>query len=216
MADSLQNMKDLLQQRKMAKVVSKEELVFDFNKVIVFEDWFKDLIEATTEDQHFLTEKSKELLNVNVKGILNIGRILTEVFEFSRKKEAPEKFYLKFLEWHNIEPRKGLRHRHRWELYQKAPESAKLIIATLTIREIEELYKNQNLLEDFSNVTLEDAKEILQKNVIIKPESQIDFEPLFRYSFLEKKYQKKIDTLEKEKKELAIELLEKLEKLFKE
>ena len=215
MADSLKNMRDLLEQRKVAKLVPKEETL-NFDSIISFEHWFEELPQATSEDQKFLIEKSKELLNMNVKGILLTGKVLTEVFDHFGKKGSPEGFYLKFLECHNIEPRKALRHRHRWELYQKAPEKAKLVVATLTIREIEELYKNQELLGHFSHISLEEAKKLLQKqNLVIAFSEEQEREEIFFYSFLDKKYQKKLSSLEEEKKKLAFELLEKLEELLK-
>lgn len=214
MADSLKNMRDLLEQRKVAKLVPKEETL-NFDTILSFEHWFKDLTQASSEEQKFLIEKSKELLNINVKGILFNGKVLTEVFEYLGKKGSPEGFYLKFLECHNIEPRKALRHRHRWELYQKAPENSKLLIATLTVREIKELYKNQELLNHFSGITLDAAKELLQKQVPMIPfiEKEKNIE-IFSYPFLEKKYQKKISSLEEDKQKLALELLQKLEELL--
>lgn len=214
MADSLKNMRDLLEQRKVAKLAPKKETL-NFDSIISFDHWFEELTQVTLEDQKFLIEKSKELLNMNVKGILFTGKVLTEVFDHFGKKGSPEGFYLKFLECHNIEPRKALRHRHRWELYQKAPEKAKLVVATLTIREIEELYKNQDLLEHFSRITLEEAKGLLSKQVsmISLVEKEYSNE-IFAYPFLERKYQKKISTLDEEKQKLALELLQKLEELL--
>lgn len=221
---SAEQFKALMEQRKKENTSAENSLLAKNTQFsLIQEDFLKfdyEAFQEFTEDKdllEYIKNKTFDLINAQAGGALYIGKNLTEVAEELSKKGSPEGLYTKYLQYNGIKKDTALRLRKRWELYEKAKEEhSKKIVSLLSIPEIEELYRNQNLLDDFSsNMKLEDVKDILQRKVIAaSPTQKMDFSVDHYYSFLEKKYQKKISELEEEKQKLALELLQKLEKLL--
>lgn len=178
------------------------------------------ILKEITSDQEivsFLELKMKEIISLQAKSSLYLGKILSEINEELSKKGSPEGVYVKFLEINNMNKTTALRYRKRWELYNLVSSHSKHIIALLSHREIHELYKNQDILEDFyPGMKLEDAKDILQRNVVASaPTMELGFHSfLDNFSFLDKKYQKKIEKLDESKQKIVFDLLQQINNIL--
>ncbi|WP_027131863.1 hypothetical protein [Fusobacterium necrophorum] len=220
---SAEQFKALMEQRKKENTSAENSLLAKNTQFsLIQEDFLKfdyEAFQEFTEDKdllEYIKNKTFDLINAQAGGALYIGKNLTEVAEKLSKRGSPEGLYTRYLQYNGIKKDTALRLRKRWELYKKAKEEhSKKIISLLNVQEIEEVYRNQKLLEDFSNMKLEDVKDVLQRRIVASASTKrIDFPLEYHYSFLEKKYQKKISNLDEEKQKLALELLQKLEELL--
>ena len=104
----------------------------------------------------YLEEKSIEMLSIQSKNIILLGKNLTEVFDELGKKGSPEGLYLKYLEFNGYKKDTALRLRKRYELFSlTTDERIKNIISILPVRAIEEFYKDK---ENILSLLLEEKK----------------------------------------------------------
>ena len=171
--------------------------------------------------QNYLIDKSKELINLQVNDAIKMGKILEEVSQELGKKGSPEGVYGNFLRYNGINSKTALRLRKRYTLFSEAPEHAKIIVSLLTVREIEELDKKRELLDNFyPGITLEEAKKLFKgevKEIENKKEKEEEkgkkIIDIGIYSFLQSTFQDDLTSLPEKKQKQAAKLLEKLEKL---
>lgn len=184
-----------------------------------FEDTFiiPDVYSNFTDDKdiiEYLNKKTIELLKINGAGNIAIGKELTEVFEKLSGQGSKNGLYTKFLEISGYKEDTALRYRRRYELFTKVSNNAaKQIISLLPVRDLENLYKHQELLNQIDKVQIEykEAVKIIKnkKDVIsieeIKAE-KVNFE-LTELSFLKEEIENKYGNLSQKEKEKLNKLL---------
>ena len=177
-----------------------------------------DLYSDFTDDKElvdYLNEKTLALLKINGAGNIMIGKELTEVYEKISKKGSSDGMYVRFLEVSGYKKDTALRYRKRYELYKKAKNnSTKQIISVMTVKLIEELYKEQELLEkiDVEGIDYKTALDIINKineTILIdkkdkKEEFIFEIEEL---PFLQIQIKEKYDNLNQKEKEKLNKLL---------
>lgn len=213
---------NLLNKRKeeiAQKEKNIEKAIVDYNKYEKYLD-FTGLIEISENKdlQNYLKQKTKEIIAIQAEDTIKLGEILTDVEKELSKKGSPEASYLKFLEYNGIKSKTALRLRKRYELYTLVPEHSKTIISLLSVREIEELYKNKDLLEEFNpGIKLIEVKELLKENIKEEANNNEKIEEvkvITDFKFLKNSYQDKFENLDPRKQDKVLELLRKIEKIF--
>ncbi|MDO4689820.1 MAG: hypothetical protein Q4A58_00800 [Fusobacterium sp.] len=212
---------NLLNSRKEKQSEKKQEIkaVVNYNKYDKYLD-FAGLVEISESKdlQDYLKQKTREIISIQAEDTIKLGEILFDVEKELSKKGSPEASYLKFLGYNGINPKTALRLRKRYELYTLAPEHSKLIISLLSVREIEELYKNKDLLKELNpGVKLIEVKELLKENEAEKIENKEKAEEvriITDFKFLKNSYQDKFESLPEDKKDKVLGLLKKIEKIF--
>ncbi len=212
---------NLLNVRKeeQEKNKSSNTAIVDYKKYDKYLD-FTGVIEITEDNtlQEFLKNKTREIISIQANDTLKLGEILTEVEKELSKKGSPEASYLKFLNYNGINSKTALRLRKRYELYTLVPGEVKNIIALLSVREIEELYKNKDLLNEINpGIKLLEVKELLKENKaeeVINKNKTEEIKSIGDFKFLKNSYQDKFENLDLKKQNKVINLLEKLEKIF--
>lgn len=184
-----------------------------------------DLYSDFTDDKElvdYLNEKTLALLKINGAGNIMIGKELTEVYEKLSKKGSSDGMYVRFLEVSGYKKDTALRYRKRYELYKKAKNnSTKQIISVMTVKLIEELYKEQELLEkiDVEGIDYKTALDIINKineTILIdkkdkKEEFIFEIEEL---PFLQTQIKEKYDNLNQKEKEKLNKLLLEIKSLL--
>lgn len=212
---------NLLNSRKEKQSEKKQEIkaVVNYNKYDKYLD-FAGLVEISESKdlQDYLKQKTREIISIQTEDTIKLGEILFDVEKELSKKGSPEASYLKFLNYNGINPKTALRLRKRYELYTLAPEHSKLIISLLSVREIEELYKNKDLLKELNpGVKLIEVKELLKENEAEKIENKEKTEEvrtITDFKFLKNSYQDKFESLSEDKQDKVLGLLKKIEKIF--
>lgn len=212
---------NLLNSRKEKQSEKKQEIkaVVNYNKYDKYLD-FAGLVEISESKdlQDYLKQKTREIISIQAEDTIKLGEILFDVEKELSKKGSPEASYLKFLNYNGINPKTALRLRKRYELYTLAPEHSKLIISLLSVREIEELYKNKDLLKELNpGVKLIEVKELLKENEAEKIENKEKTEEvrtITDFKFLKNSYQDKFESLSEDKQDKVLGLLKKIEKIF--
>lgn len=212
---------NLLNSRKEKQSEKKQEIkaVVNYNKYDKYLD-FAGLVEISESKdlQDYLKQKTREIISIQTEDTIKLGEILFDVEKELSKKGSPEASYLKFLNYNGINPKTALRLRKRYELYTLAPEHSKLIISLLSVREIEELYKNKDLLKELNpGVKLIEVKELLKENEVEKIENNEKTEEvrtITDFKFLKNSYQDKFESLSEDKQNKVLGLLQKIEKIF--
>ena len=222
MANPQDTLKELMEKRKKEKENIKTEVITTSPTSIIKDESFLDFsyfktIVDNEKEQNYLIQKTKELLTIQTSATLELGKILEEVAEHLLKQGSPDGVFEKFLEYNGINVKSARRYRYRYQLYTRAKENIKPIVALLSVREIDYLHKCPEILEDMTDdITLKEAKELLKveevKKINLDTNSNIKFS--FDYSFLDINYKTKLEYLPNDKKEQVNKLLEKLEKLL--
>lgn len=212
----------LLNSRKEEKLEENnktDKAIVDYKKYDKYLD-FTGVIEISENKdlQEFLKQKTREIISIQADDTIKLGEILFEVEKELSRKGSSEANYLKFLDYNGINSKTALRLRKRYELYTLAPEYSKLIISLLSVREIEELYKNKDLLKELNpGVKLIEVKELLKENEEEKSENKEKTEEvrtITDFKFLKNSYQDKFESLSEDKQDKVLELLKKIEKIF--
>lgn len=213
----------LLNSRKEEKLEENNKIdkaIVDYKKYDKYLD-FTGVIEISENKdlQDFLKQKMREIISIQADDTIKLGEILFEVEKELSRKGSPEASYLKFLDYNGINSKTALRLRKRYELYTLAPEHSKLIISLLSVREIEELYKNKDLLKELNpGIKLAEVKELLKDNVVEKIENKEKTEEIRAitdFKFLKNSYQDKFESLSEDNQNKVLDLLKKIEKIFK-
>ncbi|MDD7410091.1 MAG: hypothetical protein SOY60_05015 [Fusobacterium gastrosuis] len=212
----------LLNSRKEEKLEENnktDKAIVDYKKYDKYLD-FTGVIEISENRdlQEFLKQKTREIISIQADDAIKLGEILFEVEKELSRKGSPEANYLKFLDYNGINSKTALRLRKRYELYTLAPEHSKLIISLLSVREIEELYKNKDLLKELNpGVKLIEVKELLKENETEKIENKEKTEEIRTitdFKFLKSSCQDKFESLSEDNQDKVLELLKKIEKIF--
>lgn len=212
----------LLNSRKEEKLEENnktDKAIVDYKKYDKYLD-FTGVIEISENRdlQEFLKQKTREIISIQADDAIKLGEILFEVEKELSRKGSPEANYLKFLDYNGINSKTALRLRKRYELYTLAPEHSKLIISLLSVREIEELYKNKDLLKELNpGVKLIEVKELLKENETEKIENKEKIEEIRTitdFKFLKSSCQDKFESLSEDNQDKVLELLKKIEKIF--
>lgn len=210
-------------EKKQKGVLSKKKMdiadVFEVDSSV-----FNNL----TDDKElvkYLEEKSIEMLSIQSKNIILLGKNLTEVFDELGKKGSPEGLYLKYLEFNGYKKDTALRLRKRYELFSlTTDERIKNIISILPVRAIEEFYKDKEnilslLLEEKNDIDYKRAKDIIDsKTVTVKEIKKVSSAEInFGIEKIEDLYEKinnNFNKLDGKKKEKITKLLLEIEKLL--
>ncbi|MGL4533817.1 MAG: hypothetical protein ACRCUA_01960 [Fusobacteriaceae bacterium] len=144
-------------------IVEKNELKFSREH---FDFSFINEIECDESIKVFLRDKAIELITIQGKTVLSLGKICEEVAVELGKKGSPEGIYLKWLNFNGLKKDTALRARKRYELFSMAINSKlKEIILLLKITEIEVLYKEKEEfmknLNSEKNIELKRVKEMI-------------------------------------------------------
>ncbi|WP_270749938.1 hypothetical protein [Fusobacterium hominis] len=223
----------MLAKRKKEKieVVEKKQKGVLSKKKIDIADVFEvdsSVFNNLTDDKElvkYLEEKSIEMLSIQSKNIILLGKNLTEVFDELGKKGSPEGLYLKYLEFNGYKKDTALRLRKRYELFSlTTDERIKNIISILPVRAIEEFYKDKEnilslLLEEKNDIDYKRAKDIIDsKTVTVKEIKRVSSAEInFGIEKIEDLYEKinnNFNKLDGKKKEKITKLLLEIEKLL--
>lgn len=211
-----------------ARVAQKEEkneniiIPGNFNNTFIIQS---NIYSDFTEDKElidYLNKKTMELLKINGVGNIAIGKELTEVFEKLSNQGSNDGLYTKFLEVSGYKQDTALRYRKRYELFTRvSTPAAKQIISLLPVRVLENLYKNQELLNqiDKEQIEYKEAVNIIKnkKDVILIEEiktEKINFE-LTELSFLKEEIENKYENLPEKNQEKLKKLLLEIKNLLK-
>lgn len=210
--------KNMLQNSIEKPILKKEEINYEIDSIINL-----DLIRELTDDdkiREMLLEKTKLLVNIQIKNNLALGEIFTSVFnEISKKGSAYDGLYEKWLQINGINKKTALRYRKRYELYSAVKN--KEFIAIMPQRYIDLIYSeedNSNYIklidssssyEEISKIL--ESKEILPQKIDYKENISFNFE-IYNKLFVD--LDKKIVNLkDKDRKELQKYLI-KIEELL--
>lgn len=221
----------MLAKRKKEKKEENSEVVVKNKNNIAITDVFEvdsSIFGDLTDDRElveFLEKKSVEMLSIQSKNMILLGKNLTEVFNELGRKGSPEGLYVKYIEFNGYKKDTALRLRKRYELFEASKnERIKQIISILPVRAIEQFYKEK---EDIFAILDEENNDVDYKRVldIIKSrktqnleyrnteEINYDFE-IGQLDDLYKKINNKFDELDKKKKEKIAKLLLEIEKIL--
>lgn len=221
----------MLAKRKKEKKEENSEVVVKNKNSIAITDVFEvdsSIFGDLTDDRElveFLEKKSVEMLSIQSKNMILLGKNLTEVFNELGRKGSPEGLYVKYIEFNGYKKDTALRLRKRYELFEASKnERIKQIISILPVRAIEQFYKEK---EDIFAILDEENNDVDYKRVldIIKSrktqnleyrnteEINYDFE-IGQLDDLYKKINNKFDELDKKKKEKIAKLLLEIEKIL--
>lgn len=221
----------MLAKRKKEKKEENSEVVVKNKNSIAITDVFEvdsSIFGDLTDDRElveFLEKKSVEMLSIQSKNMILLGKNLTEVFNELGRKGSPEGLYVKYIEFNGYKKDTALRLRKRYELFEATKnERIKQIISILPVRAIEQFYKEK---EDIFAILDEENNDVDYKRVmdIIKSrktqnleyrnteEINYDFE-IGQLDDLYKKINNKFDELDKKKKEKIAKLLLEIEKIL--
>ena len=216
MANPQDTLRELMEKRQkkneVVEIKTNRELI-NTEKILNF-SFFSNL-NIDKEEENYLISKTKEVISLQAGATLELGKILEEVSEHLSKQGSKDGIFEKFLEYNGINTKSARRYRHRYQLYNRAKADVKPIIALLSVKEIETLYKCPEILDDITEgITLEEAKELFQKDPPKKLLLSGKLENHLEFSFLNEDFQVKLESLSDDKKEQAYKLLEKLSKII--
>ena len=213
-----EKLKDLLNSRKQKKVADtsssekKPPLIKNINKEI-----FK--ITSDEEINNFLKEKSLEVLNLQARASLTLGKIFTEVEE----KLSGNRYtgcYVKWLELNGFNKMTALRHRNRYKLYALCDNDfSKEVIAKLPYRQINDICKNENPKAIISTIERDGSIDILNNMTLDSISFQdkrdtIDFDFNKFLTHIPKK--ETIEKLPIDKQKTLLSLFKKIDKILSE
>lgn len=214
-------------EKKLVKSVSKNVAK---KKTVGIEDVLKidkDIFGNLTEDVNlleYLEKKSIEILTIQSKNLIELGRNLTEVFEELSRQGSPEGLYLKYLEVNGYKKDTALRLRKRYELYTSTKdERLKKVISILSIRNIEQMYRNKDELlkqiEDNSDINYKSVMEKIEgskEKVIemINHNSEASEYDIGNIDILYQKINTNFDKLDTKKKDRLRKLLLEIERIL--
>lgn len=204
-----------------SKIIEQEQsLILPNNEIEKIFQIPTNLYDDLTDDKElvdYLNKKTLELLKINGTGNIIIGKQLTEVFEKLAGQGKADGLYTKFLIVSGYKQDTALRYRKRYELYKKVNSNAtKQIISVMTVKMVETLYKEQDLLKkiDVEEIEYKVVADIINKKTesILIPEIEKKVENIFEMEelpFLQSKIKEKYENLnQKEKNKLNKLLLE--------
>lgn len=209
-----------------SKIIEQEQsLILPNNEIEKIFQIPTNLYDDLTDDKElvdYLNKKTLELLKINGTGNIIIGKQLTEVFEKLAGQGKADGLYTKFLIVSGYKQDTALRYRKRYELYKKVNSNAtKQIISVMTVKMVETLYKEQDLLKkiDVEEIEYKVVADIINKKTesILIPEIEKKVENIFEMeelSFLQNKIKEKYENLNQKEKEKLNKLLLEIKNLL--
>lgn len=174
--------KNMLQNSIEKPILKKEETNYDIDSIINL-----DLIRELTDNnkiREMLLEKTKLLINLQIKNNLALGEIFTSVFNLLSKEGSKyEGLYEKWLHINGINKRTALRYRKRYELYSAVKN--KEFVAIMPQKYIDLISSQENnsnyieLIDSSSNY--EEISKILESREI--PPQKIDYKENISFNF---------------------------------
>jgi hypothetical protein len=135
---------------------------------VKLEEDFK--ITEDKETNEFLVKKSIEVLRIQAKASVDLGKVFKEVHEKLAGDNHHNGVYTVWLEKNGFNKMTAIRHRRRYELYTMVnSENGKAFVATLPVRIIDSIYRQ----EDISGIAATITEGITRKeleNMIASPE----------------------------------------------
>ena len=127
-------------------------------------------ITENKETNEFLVKKSIEVLGIQAKASVDLGKIFKEVHEKLAGDNHHNGVYTVWLEKNGFNKMTALRHKRRYELYMLVnSENGKAFVATLPVRIIDSIYRQ----EDVSGIAATISDGITRnelENMITSPE----------------------------------------------
>lgn len=182
----------------------KNEVITEIGELIISEN---------KEENMYLINKTLEILNIQAKASLELGKIFNEVIE-----KVEENTYCKWLEINGYNRTTAFRHRRRHTLYDKiSNEKGKELVALCSYREIDKISKEEdvylNILE--SDITYLELKERLKDSEIKKEEVlNIQNNNFKSYGNIFKNIDNKLENLDGKNKKKVQKYLEEIEKIL--
>jgi hypothetical protein len=103
-------------------------------------------ITENKETNEFLVKKSIEVLGIQAKASVDLGKIFKEVHEKLAGNNHHNGVYTVWLEKNGFNKMTALRHRRRYELYMLVnSENGKAFVATLPVRIIDSIYRQEDV-----------------------------------------------------------------------
>ena len=103
-------------------------------------------ITENKETNKFLVKKSIEVLGIQAKASVDLGKIFKEVHEKLAGNNHHNGVYTVWLEKNGFNKMTALRHRRRYELYMLVnSENGKAFVATLPVRIIDSIYRQEDV-----------------------------------------------------------------------
>lgn len=212
-----EKLKDLLNSRKQKKV---SETPQEKNPLLI-KTINKDVFQITNDNEvnNFLKEKSLEVLNLQARTSLTLGKIFTEV-ELKLAGNRYTGCYVKWLECNGFNKMTALRHKNRYKLYTLCLDDfSKEVIAKLPYRQINDLCKNDNPVAIIRIIEKDRSIDILNNLTLDSISFQdktevIDFDFNNFFNHIPKK-----ETLEKlpiDKQKTLLNLFKKIDKILNE
>ena len=140
-----------------------------------------------------LKNETINLINVQIKSSIELGKIFTTVFNKLANARSSEGIYEKWITYNGFNKRTALRHRKRYELYSLVNDDKKNFVSLLPIKFIEQIFNNdKNIYISLINegITKEELNTLLHPLEIssnsLKEESPIDYD-INIFKFLDEK-----------------------------
>lgn len=174
--------KNMLQNSIEKPILKKEEINYEIDSIINL-----DLIRELTDDdkiKEMLLEKTKLLINIQIKNNLSLGEIFTSVFNILSKEGSKyDGLYEKWLQINGINKRTALRYRKRYELYSAVKNKEFVaIMPQKYIDLISSQENNSNYIELIdSSSSYEEISKILESNEILP--QKIDYKENISFNF---------------------------------
>jgi hypothetical protein len=200
-------------QKKTASVTVTEAKLLDIKNRFEFKFCEDESINI------YLNKKGTELYSNEVNNNLTAGKILTEVFDKLSGSNQYDGLYNTWLGEMEYNARTALRHRIRYELFQKAiTEKGKNIFATLPVRVLDQLNVHKEK-EQF--IVLINNSDIQSKNDLISfmesgdiKEVNEQFKPVLPFYKNIFSYEKKVEKMSQEEAHKALKEIQDIEKEF--
>lgn len=204
------SLEERLKQAVSTEKVEETKVITKIDNIYISED---------ENENKYLIEKTIEVLNIQSKASLELGKIFNEVSE-----KVKDDSYCKWLEINGFNRTTAFRHRRRHSLYEEVGhKNGKEIIALCGYRDIDKIFQSEdrenyiNIL-NAGNINLRDFRNLLNENLLENKRNKensvinIKFE---NYNNLFTNLAEKIDVLDDSKKILLEKYLKKIEKLWK-
>lgn len=204
------SLEERLKQAVSTEKVEETKVITKIDNICISED---------ENENKYLIEKTIEVLNIQSKASLELGKIFNEVSE-----KVKDESYCKWLEINGFNRTTAFRHRRRHSLYEEVShKDGKEIIALCGYRDIDKIFQSEdrenyiNIL-NAGNINLKEFRNLLNGNLLENKLNKqnsivnINFE---NYSNFFTNFSEKVNTLDDEKKILLEKYLKKIEELWK-
>lgn len=218
-----ERMAQKLEARKKNEVTTViSTAVEEKQKLSVVNKEFIEKISFTENEEldKYLHDKSIELLETQAQASMELGKIFTEVQE-----KIEEGTYSTWLEFNGFSRATAIRHKRRYNLFERLKDDKKAIASHLTVRELEHIYRtDENIYLDLINdgATLLEIKKVIQNEKIIGAPRELEREVeeypereiLYKLNVLSHLKEENLKKIDMEKRIKIESYLKKIEKLL--